>query len=749
MSPLSHIDTPGDDALLDALYERAPVGLGFWNRELRYQRLNGALAAMYGAAVEDYLGRHVDEVPAQGGAELAEMFRGILATAQAVSGIELTRPHPSRPGVTGHWLASYYPVCGENGEVLGVGGVFLDVTDQRRDAEEANAARRRAEFLAQAGRELASSLDYETTLSNVADLLVPHLADWCSMTLLEASGALRTVALKHSDAERVAIARAMHKDHPARLSDERGAAEVIRSGQMQTMFEVTSGDAVREAEALAALDPEHLRLILGVGVKSAITAPMRGTTGVVGALTLLYAESDRRYSQDDVVFVQSLCDRIALAVENSRLKSAADTARRRAEFLAEAGHALSASVDYATTLSNVADLLVPRLADWCSMTLLESNGALRTIALKHSDPARVAIARQMHEDYPLRLSDERGAAEVIRTGRMQAMLEVSSGEEVRAAAALAALDPEHLKLILGIGVKSGMTVPLRGTTGVVGCVTVLYAESDRRYTRGDVAIVEALCDRIALAVENSRLNTEHAKIARTLQQSLLPPALPDIPGVQVAASYRAAGEQNEVGGDFYDLYESEEDVYTLFIGDVTGKGAKAAATTSLARHALRTASRRETSPVRNLRLLNEALLSSDWDANCCTAAYGRLHVSGRDGMLLTLVRAGHPPPLLLRAGGELERLQPKGTLLGAFPEVELDELHTLLHPGDLVLFYTDGATDVRARGNPLGEGFVEERLVACAGASAADCVQRVQQALVDVQNGGLDDDLALLAIKVG
>jgi PAS domain S-box-containing protein len=388
----------------------------------------------------------------------------------------------------------------------------------------------------------------------------------------------------------------------------------------------------------------------------------------------------------------------------------AEAARRRAELIAAAGRALAASLDFEQTTDTVVRVAVPALADCCALHLLDHAGRPVLRAVAHADPERGGEERE-------RLAGATpSVAEAVRTGRT--------------------VRPQ--------GRRDALVVPVVARGRTLGTLALL---SGRPFDEDDVLLAEAVADRAALALENARLHTERTRIAQTLQRSLLPPDLPLVPGVDVAAGYFPAGDENEVGGDFYDVFESEPGVWTVLIGDVAGKGAEAAALTSLARYTLRTASMLDTSPAHNLRLLNEALLSRR--AGTCTVLYARLQPREQGPVLLTAASAGHPPPLVLRADGALEELTPPGTLLGAVEAPRLRARDVELGRGDLVLLYTDGATDVRTAGGILGEGPLREALAGAGGASAAEVVERVATVVREAQDGRLDDDLALLALRVG
>ena len=250
--------------------------------------------------------------------------------------------------------------------------------------------------------------------------------------------------------------------------------------------------------------------------------------------------------------------------------------------------------------------------------------------------------------------------------------------------------------------------------------------------------------------ERERLLEREQEISHTLQRSLLPPSMPEIPGVELAGRYVAFGEGMEVGGDFYDVFSVPGDHWALAVGDVTGKGPEAATLTSLARHTIRAAAAREVgNPGRVLSLLNEEILRQIDGARMVTVIFGELEPAA-EGWTLSLATGGHPPPFILRASGEVESCDyGAGTILGAFEDPRIGGWEVLLRPGDAALLYTDGATEARA---PTGEFFGEERLsevcAGCAGLGAEEIATRIERAVVEFQRGNPRDDVALLVLKI-
>jgi serine phosphatase RsbU (regulator of sigma subunit) len=286
----------------------------------------------------------------------------------------------------------------------------------------------------------------------------------------------------------------------------------------------------------------------------------------------------------------------------------------------------------------------------------------------------------------------------------------------------------------------------RGRT--LGALTFVSARSGRRFDEQDVELAQELARRCATAIDNARLYSDRAYIARTLQQSLLPVELPDVPGVEAAARFRPTGEGNEVGGDFYDMFETGDRGWTVVMGDVCGKGPDAAAVTALARYTLRAAAMRERLPSRSLAVLNEALLRQRDDRRFCTVAAAyieKLAHGARAGISV----GGHPLPLLLRVDGSVTTVGAPGTLLGIVPDPDLEDRAVTLEPGDSLVFYTDGVIESRmSSSGDLDERRLAELLATCAGQGADAIAAKIEEAAVLSQNGRPRDDIAVLVLRV-
>jgi serine phosphatase RsbU (regulator of sigma subunit)/DNA-binding response OmpR family regulator len=289
-------------------------------------------------------------------------------------------------------------------------------------------------------------------------------------------------------------------------------------------------------------------------------------------------------------------------------------------------------------------------------------------------------------------------------------------------------------------------VPLVAFGRMLGALAVTSV-TERPFEPADQALLVAIGEQCGQALERAELFEHQRDIAATLQESLLPFELDPIPGTDVAARYRAGARAMEVGGDFYDVVAREHD-WLVFVGDVCGRGADAAAMTGLARHTVRAEARHLERPGAILEALHEAITAHRArNARFVTAACVSLRRDG-DAFVLRAATAGHPPPLVARADGTVEELSADGPLLGAFDPVVVEEREARLEAGDTLLLYTDGLAEAR-RGTDM---FGDERLSAILGglAAAGASAREVVRALVDAADAHaetMDDDLAVLCLR--
>jgi len=412
------------------------------------------------------------------------------------------------------------------------------------------------------------------------------------------------------------------------------------------------------------------------------------------------------------------------------------TARRRIEearrFLGEASALLGSSLDYRSTLRGVARLAVSRLSDWCVVFIREPGG-LRQLEVAHADPSKTELVQRLQELYPFDESRPGALHDVLATGASQLLPEVTQ-DMLRASAR----DEKHFGRLVQLGLRSAMVVPIRAAEQVLGAIVFVSAESRRRYDQEDLATAEELARRAGLAIEHARMYRERSRVADTLRRSLLPTALPPIPGLEMAARYHSA--EDGIGGDFYDAFSAGDGSWCLVIGDVSGRGAAAAAMTSLARYTVRTAATGKSSPGEALHILNRLLIGARQDPEFCTIAVARL-TPAAEGMWAAISSGGHPLPLRVR-GRNVEEVGGGGTLIGMVEDpVFLDE-GVQLAEGDVLFFYTDGLVERR----PAGMKRLKKVLASSRGMEPEAIADRVNQELVEP--GPARDDVAFLVARV-
>lgn len=397
------------------------------------------------------------------------------------------------------------PIPGADGHVTLAINTFHDITARVL-------AERRLAFLAEASERLnAASLDWEETLRELARLAIPTLADWCIVDVAGDDGkTLREVTVAAADPRKEEVLREMRARYRPTLDSPQPAAHALRFGSTQFFPEFTE-----ERLRATTRDEEHFRLISELDPSAAIAVPLVARGHILGAVTLAWAESKRRYTDADVELAGELVRRAALAVDNARLYRAEHEAGERVAFLAEAGRILGSSLDYERALKRVAKLAVPRLADWCVIDLLDDSGELERLTIAHVDPAKVALAEKLFERLPADPEAPYGVASVIRTGRSDLLAQIPD----RLLADLAKGDDEVLAMLHGLGLTSMMSVPLIARGRVLGGITFLSDTPERRLTEIDLGEAEELARRAAIAVDNARLFYEaerRADAARVL-----------------------------------------------------------------------------------------------------------------------------------------------------------------------------------------------------------------------------------------
>jgi serine phosphatase RsbU (regulator of sigma subunit) len=413
--------------------------------------------------------------------------------------------------------------------------------------------------------------------------------------------------------------------------------------------------------------------------------------------------------------------------------------QRRFEILGSVAAVSESADSLEETLAAICDVLVPEIADFCMIDLIE-DGEPKRVAARVAAGGGAGVEQGLMNRRP-------SLPESMVSGKDGSLeprfYEQMSEDNLRE---IAHDEGKDLAFLRSLEMRSAITLALQARGEVKGTLTLGVAWSGRRYKSDDVRFAWILSGRVALTLDNSglfsdlgRAEAAQAEIAETLQRGLMPPPLPHIPGWSLAAMYRPAGAENEVGGDFYDAFPVA-DGWMLVIGDVTGRGARAASITALARYTLRTAAALTNDPQIALATLNRALLARR-DTSLCSIAALTLGDDPRQPVRMAV--AGHLPPLLVD-GDEVSEAAESDQVLGAFADGEWRIGESRVEPGQQLVMTTDGIVEAEGEGGRFGE----ERLRAeLAGAgNPARAVQRLEGALRAFTADTLDDDVAILAV---
>ena len=405
--------------------------------------------------------------------------------------------------------------------------------------------------------------------------------------------------------------------------------------------------------------------------------------------------------------------------------------------LARAGEIVEHSSSHERMLKAASRLLVPEFADWCALSVSREDGAIETAAVAHRDPEREPVGLRLGRLYPGWIGDDGAIEAALETGEPQVVL-VPDDAALRAAAR----DDEHFELLRELGIFSAILVPINAGGRIVGVIAFVNASGSRLFVADDVALATEIGRRFGVAIEGARLSEERRRVADALQRELLPPTLPSMPGWELATMYEPAGEVNEVGGDFYEVFPVEGG-WAVVLGDVSGRGAVAASLTAEARHTIRTAGALAGDPEVGLQVLDENLRGRRDAALCSVAVIVLPRDPGAGEAFVHL--AGHPHPILI-SGEEASAVGAPGPLLGVVEGASWPPYRVPLARGDQIVVYTDGVIEAQGEGGKrFGTERLRRRLAGCTTPAAA--VERVRSALVTFGAKARQDDAAVVAIR--
>lgn len=493
------------DAQFQAIFAEAPVGIALLDRAGRIQESNRAFGEILGYSTAELREAgfprltHPDDLATE-----ARLFWELAAGQRSRYQIEKRLYHRSGRLI---WArTSVARQTASTGSSTFAIALLEDITD-RKQAEatarhEDERALWRETFLAEVSKRLADSLDFQTTLISIAKLVVPEFGDWSVIDVVTPNESIRRVAVAYSDPDQDSLAREIQDWQPPVPAEAGGINDVARGGTAILYREMSDEALDREINLLASRD-----VIQRAGITSIIAVPIRIHDRILGALTLAGLASRPRYHADDLRLAEEVANRAALAIESARAYQAEQHARavaeegeRRSAYLAEVSSLLSASLDYETTLENLARLSVPAFADWCSVELLEGADTIHRVAVACADPTWSAFAQSQRRRFPLDAPDVAGSIAVLRSGQSIKLSRLRPEAIERLTA-----DSAYAAFLRELGLRSILVVPIRAGNHILGVLSLATAESHRDFGAADQRFAEEIARRIALAVENARL----------------------------------------------------------------------------------------------------------------------------------------------------------------------------------------------------------------------------------------------------
>jgi sigma-B regulation protein RsbU (phosphoserine phosphatase) len=440
--------------------------------------------------------------------------------------------------------------------------------------------------------------------------------------------------------------------------------------------------------------------------RGGVRAPLRLARPWQGELVLTQPPGGYVHTLVDII-----ADRISLTLENERLRRTDNQRRSWLTYLAEVSELLAQSLDVELTLALIPRLVVPRLGEWCAVHVADGVDQLRLAAATHADEGAMPELHGLLTDAlpQLRESQQMGG-------------------------------PIPLPAPL-----DGYAVTMSARGQQLGVLSVGHS-GRHRLDPEELAIIEDVARRAALAIDNARIHAERRRVAEALQRSLLPPALPQVKGIDFGAEYVPTGEGVDVGGDFYDVVGLDDGRWLVVVGDVSGKGVHAATVTGLVREVTRTLVRDGRPLPEALARLNETLVERG-GGRFCTLVLAAVTPRASGALDVSLYLAGHDRPVLLRADGTTSLVGECGTALGLLQTVSTPVTKLSLAAGDTLVFYTDGVTE-RRRGRELyGVERLRLETSSLAGFPADAVAARLRAATLSFSLESPRDDIAIFALR--
>ncbi|MCQ4040855.1 SpoIIE family protein phosphatase [Streptantibioticus rubrisoli] len=755
-------------AILDGFFNQSPIGLAVYDTDLRFIRINAALARMNGLTPEQHLDGRLSEVlPGLNAKEIEEVMQRVLTTGEPVVDARSYGRTPGDPEHDRAWSASYFRLEAPSGQILGVCSSIIDVTERFKAEAQAEQAQQRLSLLAEAGARIGATLDLRRAARELSEAMVPQLADVCTVHVLdrlvggmdpEPVGAAESVYVR-----RLALA-ASHPDFPAADLPTEGVYRIPPGSPYEQAMAGRRTVIVPPGELPPLTDARADRVLdyLTHRAQPVRVTPLVARATVLGVV--IYGRSDDRepFDAQDSTFGDELISRAAASIDNARLYlrehenlmerqaalREANAAREQLSLINEASSRIGSTLDLQRTAEELVEVVIPRFADFVTVDLLEPVLSGEEPGRMPDDEALVLRAVAVGEAGVSGLTDVADAvgeisrfdtrklyAQALRRGRSVLVPEV---DEESLSAIVSSQD--RVAPGLAAGVHSYLMVPVRARGAVLGGVEFVRTRNPQPFTAADMALAEELVARAAVSIDNARLYRRERETALTLQRSLLPQETRHTLGMEIAHRYLPSSVGSEVGGDWFDVVPLSCGRVALVVGDVMGHGIRAAATMGQLRTVARTLATLEMQPDQVLTRLDETAsgIGEAQFATCVCAVYDPVDRS------CTIACAGHLPPVVVDPDGGTRPVDlPAGVPLGV-GGVDFETVEITIPEGGILALYTDGL--IERRGQDIDEGLeLLCRTLTDRGRGLEESCDAVLAALVPE---GSEDDIAVIMARV-
>lgn len=568
------------------------------------------------------------------------------------------------------FLSRALPVCDAAGPVSNWVGSATDIDAQKRATEN-------LDFVIQASGLFATARSVNEVCTRFAELAVQRFADWCFVILRDHDERFDIAAIAHRDPARVRYVEQYVERYPI---DKDSALEPMLRGEPQLFAFVTE-----QMLEQAARDADHLALMRELGLYSAMVAGMKYEGELLGGIILYSAESKRIFNHSDIEVLKLLAQRAAAQIHSIRTLRDEQRKRRRLQFLGKATEAVYESFDLTTAFGNLARIVVSELADIAAVFRVEEGDAARIVAAAHREHAGDDAVRSL---VGIRVMHGEAERRFVRSLQSRKPL---VGANFAPGSLVGTVWPYLSEEIAALALRSMVTIPLHSRGAIYGALVAYYTENGRQYNADDLDLLVEIAHHASIAMENADVFERERRMSETLQDSLLPPSLPNVEGLTFDAVYLPSATEAQVGGDWYDAYELEDGRVVVSAGDVTGRGADAAVIMGKVRNLLAIAPLYEDDPARILDDV-ETVLARRYPEMIVTAFLGFI---ARDGKSMCFANAGHPPPLL-RTGSGIEELHAEGLPIGLRRDAEPSSSRLVdLRDARMLVLYTDGLTEAQ------------------------------------------------------